>query len=137
MYPNYPIKYRIFIQKQIPFEYHNVGVGSAGNHVITHRYRKKIKELIDKGINPKNICGTIQLSGLARATDPVYEVEFDLPNQEKLTLVLDKDLYFKQSVDILITGTELASQNKRLDIYMNSDYAGTGKRKRDKAVIGF
>jgi hypothetical protein len=52
------------------------------------------------------------------------EVEFELPNNEKLTLILDRDLSYKQSVDIVITGTEFASQNKKLDIFMNSDYAG-------------
>jgi hypothetical protein len=53
------------------------------------------------------------------------EVELDLPNNDKLTLVLDKDLYYKQSLDIIITSNEFSSQNKKLDIYMNSDYAGT------------
>lgn len=53
------------------------------------------------------------------------EVELDLPNSDKLTLVLDKDLYYKQSVDIVISANEFASQNKQLDIYMNSDYANT------------
>lgn len=84
---DYALKYQYFliyelIEKKIPFEYYNVGIGSAGNHVIVHRYKKQINELLDKGINPKQICGTIQLSGLARATDPIYEVEFDLPNVE-------------------------------------------------------
>jgi hypothetical protein len=49
------------------------------------------------------------------------EVEFTLPNEERLTLILSRDLYLRQSVDFLITGTELASQNKKLDIYMISD----------------
>ena len=49
------------------------------------------------------------------------EVDFDLPNQEKLNIVLNRDLYLKQSLDILITPTEFASQNKKLDIYMISE----------------
>lgn len=84
---DYALKYQYFLiyellQKNIKFEYYNVGIGSAGNHVIVHRYKKQINELLKKGINPNQICGTIQLSGLARATDPIYEVEFDLPNVE-------------------------------------------------------
>ena len=52
------------------------------------------------------------------------EVEFNLPNNEKLTLIFDKDLYMRQSVEILISSNEFASQNKKLDIYMNSSIAG-------------
>jgi hypothetical protein len=52
------------------------------------------------------------------------EVELALPNNEKLTLVLDTDLYDRQSCEILITANEFASQNKRLDIYMNSNVSG-------------
>lgn len=83
--PNYMLKYQLFLLKElidkgIEFEYYNVAQGSAGNHVITHKYRNKINELLDRGINPKNIYGTLQLSGLVRPTQPAYEIEFDLPN---------------------------------------------------------
>ncbi len=84
---DYSMKYQYFLiyellNKGIEFEYYNVGVGSAGNHVIFHRYKNKVQELLDKGVNPKNIYGTIQLSGLCRQTNPTYEVFFDLPNIE-------------------------------------------------------
>lgn len=46
------------------------------------------------------------------------EVKLILSNNDNLTLVLDKDLYWKQSVDILVTSDVLASQNKKLDIYI-------------------
>jgi hypothetical protein len=48
------------------------------------------------------------------------EVEFNLPNNDKLTMTLDQDLTIRQSVEILITSNEFASQNKKLDVYMNS-----------------
>lgn len=48
------------------------------------------------------------------------EVNLTIPNNDKLTIILDTDLSYKQSVDILITGSQLASQNKKLDIYINS-----------------
>jgi hypothetical protein len=85
--PDYALRYQYFLinelwESGVNFDYYNVGKGSAGNHVITHRYRKKIQELLDKGVDPKNIYGTIQLSGLVRQTDPIYEIEFDLPNVE-------------------------------------------------------
>jgi hypothetical protein len=83
--PDYSLRYQYFLinelwESGVNFDYYNLGKGSAGNHVITHNYRKKIQELLDKGIDPKNIYGTIQLSGLVRATNPIYEIEFDLPN---------------------------------------------------------
>ena len=49
------------IKKGIPFEYYNEGKGSAGNHVIFHNYKKRIQELLNKGINPKNIYGSTKL----------------------------------------------------------------------------
>ena len=52
------------------------------------------------------------------------EVQLNLPNNEKLTFVFDKDLYYLQSVDIIINGGEYSTQNKMLDIYMNSDISG-------------
>lgn len=53
------------------------------------------------------------------------EVDLILPNNDKLTIVLDRDLDYKQSVDILITGSQLASQNKKLDIYINTNIPST------------
>jgi hypothetical protein len=83
--PDYAFKYPYYLtyelwKKGVEFEYFNIGKGSAGNHVIVHRYKQKVNELLQKGVNPKNIYGTIQLSGLVRSTHPVYEIEFDLPN---------------------------------------------------------
>ena len=53
------------------------------------------------------------------------EVELDLPNNDKLTFIFDKDLYYKQSVDINIIGGDYSTQNKMLDIYMNTDIVNT------------
>ena len=48
------------------------------------------------------------------------EVNLTLPNNDRLTIILDRDLDYKQSVDIIITGSQMASQNKKLDIYINT-----------------
>jgi hypothetical protein len=48
------------------------------------------------------------------------EVFLTLPNNDNLKLVLTSDLEFRQSVDILVTGTDLASENKKLDIYVST-----------------
>jgi len=53
------------------------------------------------------------------------EVELDLTNNDKLTFIFDKDLYYKQSVDINIVAGNFSTQNKMLDIYMNTDIINT------------
>jgi hypothetical protein len=53
------------------------------------------------------------------------EVELDLPNNDKLTFIFDRDLYYRQSVDINIVGGNFSTQNKMLDIYMNTDIINT------------
>jgi len=48
------------------------------------------------------------------------EVSLTLPNNDNLKLLLDSDLEFRQSIDILVTGTDLSSENKKLDIYIST-----------------
>jgi hypothetical protein len=45
-----------------------------------------------------------------------------LPNGEKLTILLDKDLYFKQSVDVIVESNDLATQNKQLEIFISYQF---------------
>jgi hypothetical protein len=52
------------------------------------------------------------------------EVLMDLPNNQKLTLVVDKDLSLRQSMEINIIPGQYSTQNKKMDIYMNSTYNG-------------
>jgi hypothetical protein len=42
-----------------------------------------------------------------------------LPNNQKLEIIFNTDLGFKQSVDIIIDADDTATQNKQLDIYIN------------------
>jgi len=44
---------------------------------------------------------------------------FVLPNEQKLEIILNSDLAYKQSVDIIIDADDFATQNKQLDIYIN------------------
>lgn len=48
------------------------------------------------------------------------EVFLTLPNNDNLKLSLSSDLEFRQSVDILVTGSDLSSENKKLDIYIST-----------------
>lgn len=44
---------------------------------------------------------------------------FNLPNDDKLTIIFDRDLDYKQSVKIKIDANLTATQNKKLDIMIN------------------
>lgn len=63
------------------------------------------------------------------------EVELELPNNDKLTLVLDRDLYWKQSVDILLTSSNLASENKKIDIYIVAEPGVTNSNTNQQVVL--
>lgn len=54
---------------------------------------------------------------------------------DNLTLLLDKDLYYKQSVDIIINATELSTQNKKLDIYINTIVPSTNNLITTEALL--
>jgi len=47
---------------------------------------------------------------------------FIIPNNEKLTILLDKDLDHKQSFDVIIDSNSTATQNKQLEIYVKYTY---------------
>lgn len=48
------------------------------------------------------------------------EVPLVLPNDDRLTISLSRDLDIKQCVEILISSSQFSSQNKKLNIYINS-----------------
>jgi len=45
--------------------------------------------------------------------------DFALPSDQRLTLILDKDLSYRQTVDIVVDGSANSTQNKQLDIFIN------------------
>ena len=84
-------------------------------------YTYKASEMYNsQGIIPITLSVPINRDFLVSFTND-DEVQLDLPNNDKLTFVFDRDLYYLQSVDIIINGGEYSTQNKMLDIYMNSD----------------
>ena len=48
--------------------------------------------------------------------------DFTLPNSDKLTIVLDKDLSYKQSFDIIVDANTTATQNKKLEVFIKYKY---------------
>lgn len=64
------------------------------------------------------------------------DVPLALPNNDKLTLLLSRDLDYKQSLEILISATDFASQNKKLNLYVNSDIVTTSATNTQVMLIG-
>jgi hypothetical protein len=61
---------------------HTIGKGSSGNHTIFHLYKNKVNELINSGINPKNIYSTIQLTSIARPTHCMVDNYINIDNYQ-------------------------------------------------------
>lgn len=64
------------------------------------------------------------------------ETNFDLPNDDKLTIVLDKDLNYKQGVDIIINGDDNSTENKMLDIYLTYNDGSANAIPTETLLIG-
>ena len=64
------------------------------------------------------------------------DIDFQLPNNDKLTILLDKDLRLRQTLEVLITGSENSSQNKKLDIFMISDAGSTDGEQSEILLMG-
>jgi hypothetical protein len=56
--------------------------------------------------------------------------------EDKLTIVLDRDLDLRQNLDIIIDGSIDSTQNKKLDIYMVSDIENENESLSDILLIG-
>lgn len=70
------------------------------------------------GVIPFNIPVPDSKDFLVRVTND-DTVDDNLPNpSDKLTVVIDSDLDYKQSVDIMVDSIDDASQNKKLDIFI-------------------
>jgi hypothetical protein len=52
------------------------------------------------------------------------EVELELPQGQKLTLVMDKDLDLRQSMDLNIVPSQFSSENKKLDVFIRTNFSG-------------
>jgi hypothetical protein len=50
------------------------------------------------------------------------EVNLTLPNEDRLVVVLDRDLDYRQSCQFVIDSTSTSTQNKKIDIYIKYTY---------------
>jgi len=102
--------------------------GRVDNYKATDLYNAQ-------GIIPINISVPKNKSFLINFVNN-DEIELELDNNDRLTLILDKDLYNKQSVEFIITPSEFSSQNKKLDIYMQSDIGSVDGTTTEVLLVG-
>lgn len=48
------------------------------------------------------------------------QVDISLPNSDKLSLLVTTDLSYKQTMNLLISGSNLSTQNKKLDVFITT-----------------
>jgi hypothetical protein len=75
-----------------------------------------------QGIIPLNLSVTENRSFIVKIINN-DSVALNLPNNDKLTIVFDRDLYPRQSIEILIESDQFSTENKKLDIYMRSQFS--------------
>lgn len=78
------------------------------------------------GIIPMNLSVPKNKNFLIRVINN-DETIMSLPNNDKLTILLDSDLDYKQSFDIIIDSTDSATQNKKLEIFINYNSGISGQ----------
>jgi hypothetical protein len=87
-----------------------------------------------QGVIPANLAVPNNRDFLVNFTNnDEVQLSFTASN---LTFVLDRDLYYRQSVDFMIDASEFSSQNKKLDIYMRSDISDTSNQSTEVLIVG-
>ncbi len=70
------------------------------------------------GIIPTSLSVPTNKNFMIRVTNNDQTVS-TLPNNDKLTIYLDRDLDYKQSFDLIVDSVDYATQNKQLEIFIN------------------
>jgi hypothetical protein len=82
----------------------------------------KTKEMYNiNGAIPYNVTVPTNKSFLIYVENNDFE-KISLPNNDKLTIVLDKDLSYKQSFDIIVDANTTATENKKLEVFIKYKY---------------
>lgn len=96
-------------------------VDTSYGSVINYKTSEMFTE---QGIVPINVPVPNNRALLLNITND-DSIDFELPNNDKLTILLDKDLRLRQTIEIVINANQTSSENKKLDIFMMSDAGST------------
>ena len=75
------------------------------------------------GITAVNVTIPNNKSSLIRITNN-DQTPLTLPNNNVLSMVLNSDLNYLQTIDIIVDGSNIATENKKLNIYLNYSVNG-------------
>jgi hypothetical protein len=93
-----------------------------------------------QGIIPINIAVPVNKSWLINIVNN-DEVPLKFSNNDKLSIVLSRDLDFRQSCEIYISPSDLSTENKKLNVYIDANIAmiaiTTNNSIRVKALLIF
>lgn len=64
------------------------------------------------------------------------EIEFDLGDDDRLTIIVDQDLVLGQTLEMNITSDTESTQNKKLDVFMVSDVGTDNNDETEVLLIG-
>jgi hypothetical protein len=92
--------------KQHNVTLYNVARGSFGNHVITHRFKEKVNDILEQNPNAK-IVGIVQLSALLRADSVQVEINtkdfpFDYENPFLKQKIYSLETFYEKHLDNII-----------------------------------
>lgn len=88
-----------------------------------------------QGIIPLNVAVPKNKSFMVHFTND-DEIPLTLPNNDRLTLLIDRDLDFMQTMELFIQPSAFSSQNKRLNVYINSDIATSAGASTQVLLVG-
>ena len=64
------------------------------------------------------------------------ELPLTLPNNDRLTLLIDRDLDYMQTMELFIQPTTFGSQNKKLNVYINTDISTAAGANTQVLLVG-
>jgi len=88
-----------------------------------------------QGIVPINIAVPTNRSLLLNIIND-DSIDIQLSNNDKLTVLFDRDLSLRQTLEIVINANEQSSQNKKLDLFMISDVDSLNNQQSEILLIG-
>ena len=88
-----------------------------------------------QGIIPINISVPINKSWLVHIINN-DEVPLKFSNNDKLTIVLSRDLDFRQSCEFYISPSDLSTENKKLNIYIDSNISQNNGLNSQVLLVG-
>lgn len=120
---------------KIPGSPYKISLNSIDSDYVRVDNIKTSKLYNSQGVIPMNILVPKNKKFLLNINND-DDINMTMGDDEKLTILLDKDLYINQSVDINIKPDKMSSENKKLDIFMSSDVGSENGEQTEVLLLG-